>query len=110
MKKGDRISGFWVNGVWVNWVNLDGARLADETLDILRALLMILKLGLSINRTNIVPYSVIVLSNVLKVTLFSANLTYDFHFTYLQLGLTDPFGSISGYKDHLENSHNGFVL
>jgi hypothetical protein len=53
---------------------------------------MILKLGLSINGTNIVPYPAIVLSNVLKVTFFSANLTYHFHFTYLQLGLTDPLG------------------
>jgi hypothetical protein len=59
---------------------------------------MIFELRLSLNRTHIVPYPAIVLSNVLKVSFFSANLTYDFHFTYLHLGLTDPLGQPENIK------------
>lgn len=48
-RKGAIVPEIWVNSFRVNWVNLGWARLADKTLDILRALLVVLKLEFAIN-------------------------------------------------------------
>lgn len=88
---GIRFKDFWVNGLWVNWVNLDRARLAEKALDILRALLVVFKLEFTINRTQVMLDSVVILTEMLELPHVPTNLTYYFHFNN-HLLVTDPLG------------------
>ena len=53
--------------------------------------------------------SIVILTKMLELPHIPTNLTHYLHFHLSPNRLDRPLGSMSEYKDHLENSHNGLV-